>query len=64
MNRTGLLIALVIAAVVGVIFGLYPELDLRLVRPFYEIDRGGSTGCTGGANTGFQNPALQPAMAQ
>jgi membrane-associated PAP2 superfamily phosphatase len=42
MNRIGLLIALVIAAVVGVIFGLYPELDLRLVRPFYEIDRGGN----------------------
>ena len=42
MNRTGLLIALAIAAVVGVIFGLYPELDLRLARPFYEIDRGGN----------------------
>jgi len=30
MNRTGLLIALAVAAVVGVVFGLYPELDLRL----------------------------------
>jgi membrane-associated PAP2 superfamily phosphatase len=42
MNRTGLLIALAIAAVVGVVFGLYPELDLRLAQPFYEIDRGGN----------------------
>lgn len=39
MNCTGLLIALAIAAVVGVVFGLYPELDLRLSQPFYEIDR-------------------------
>ena len=42
MNRTGLLIALAVAAVVGVVFGLYPELDLRLSQPFYEIDRGGN----------------------
>lgn len=42
MNRTGLLIALAVAAVVGVVFGLYPELDLRLAQPFYEIDRGGN----------------------
>src|SRR4051812_1923796 len=42
MNRTGLLIALGVAAVVGVVFGLYPDLDLRLAQPFYEIDRGGN----------------------
>jgi membrane-associated PAP2 superfamily phosphatase len=42
MNRTGLLIALAIAAVVGIVFGLHPEFDLRLSQPFYEIDRGGN----------------------
>jgi lipid A 4'-phosphatase len=36
MNRTGLLIALGIAAVVGLIFGFYPDLDLRISRPFFE----------------------------
>ena len=35
MNRTGLLIALAIAVVTGVVFGLYPELDLRVARYFY-----------------------------
>src|SRR5204862_954615 len=43
MNRTGLLIALAVAAVVGVVFGLYPELDLRLARPFFEVDRHGNS---------------------
>jgi lipid A 4'-phosphatase len=37
MNRTGLIVALAIAAVVGLAFGLYPELDLRIARPFYEF---------------------------
>jgi len=37
MNRTGLIIALAIAAVVGLLFGLYPQLDLRLSRYFYEF---------------------------
>jgi membrane-associated PAP2 superfamily phosphatase len=36
MNRTGLLIALVVAAVVGVTFALHPELDLLISRPFYD----------------------------
>src|SRR3972149_9317319 len=36
MNRTGLLIALAIATVTGLTFGLYPELDLRVARVFYE----------------------------
>ena len=35
MNRTGLIVALVIAAVVGLAFGLYPELDLTVSRYFY-----------------------------
>jgi len=42
MNRTGLLIAFVLAAVVGVVFGLYPGLDLRIAAPFHEIAIGGN----------------------
>ncbi|HWM83595.1 MAG TPA: phosphatase PAP2 family protein [Pseudolabrys sp.] len=42
MNRTGLIAALIIAAVVGIVFGLYPDLDLRIAEPFYRIDRGGN----------------------
>jgi lipid A 4'-phosphatase len=37
MNRTGLIVALAVAAVVGVVFGAYPLLDLRIARYFYEI---------------------------
>ncbi|HEY1311495.1 MAG TPA: phosphatase PAP2 family protein [Pseudolabrys sp.] len=37
MNRTGLIVALVIAAVTGVIFALFPEIELRIARPFYEF---------------------------
>jgi lipid A 4'-phosphatase len=36
MNRIGLLAALLLAAVVGLIFGLYPELDLRIARLFVD----------------------------
>jgi lipid A 4'-phosphatase len=36
MNRTGLIIALVLAAVVGSVFGVYPELDLKLASLFYD----------------------------
>lgn len=40
MNRTGLIVALAIAAVVGLVFGLYPDLDLRIARHYYEyIDK-------------------------
>ncbi len=35
MNRTGLIITLAIAAVVGLVFGLYPQLDIAIARPFY-----------------------------
>ncbi len=38
MNRTGLTIALAIAVVAGVVFGLYPELDLRVERFFYAVE--------------------------
>jgi membrane-associated PAP2 superfamily phosphatase len=40
MNRTGLLIALGVAAVTGLVFGLYPELDLRVARYFYGFNDG------------------------
>ena len=36
MNRSGLIFSLAIAAIVGLTFGLYPELDLRISRIFYE----------------------------
>jgi lipid A 4'-phosphatase len=36
MNRTGLLIALAIAVVVGIAFAVYPELDLSLSGVFYD----------------------------
>ena len=30
MNRTGLFVALSLALVIGLVFGIYPELDLKL----------------------------------
>jgi len=36
MNRTGLFIALALALVIGLVFGIYPELDLRLAALFYD----------------------------
>src|SRR5580704_12701395 len=36
MNRTGLVIALTIGAVVGVVFGVWPRLDLAVSTPFYD----------------------------
>jgi membrane-associated PAP2 superfamily phosphatase len=41
MNRTGLVIALAVAAVVGLVFGLKPDLDLKLAAPFFDPARGG-----------------------
>lgn len=37
MNRTGLIIALAIAAVVGVVFGIFPQLDLMISAPFHAM---------------------------
>ncbi len=37
MNRTGLIIALTVGAVVGLVFGLDPQLDLAISRPFHDI---------------------------
>jgi membrane-associated PAP2 superfamily phosphatase len=39
MNRTGLLIALAVAVVVGLAFGLYPALDLKIAAPFFDPQR-------------------------
>jgi lipid A 4'-phosphatase len=36
MNRTGLFIALGLALFIGVLFGVYPELDLKLASLFYD----------------------------
>lgn len=36
MNRTGLFIALSLALVIGLTFGIYPELDLKLAALFYD----------------------------
>jgi lipid A 4'-phosphatase len=36
MNRTGLFIALALSLTVGLLFGLYPELDLKLSALFYD----------------------------
>src|SRR5512135_20463 len=35
MDRTGLIVALAIAVVAGLTFGLFPDLDLRVARHFY-----------------------------
>jgi len=40
MNRTGLFIALSLALVVGVVFGIYPELDLKLAALFFDPQTG------------------------
>src|SRR5689334_11903700 len=36
MNRTGLFIALSLAVTIGLVFGIYPELDLKLAALFYD----------------------------
>src|SRR5712664_2838712 len=36
MNRSGLIIALGLALVVGLLFGIYPELDIKLAALFYD----------------------------
>jgi lipid A 4'-phosphatase len=36
MNRTGLIVALSLALVVGLLFGIYPELDLKFASLFYD----------------------------
>lgn len=36
MNRTGLFVALSLLLVVAILFGLYPELDLKLAALFYD----------------------------
>src|SRR5256884_7095108 len=36
MNRTGLFVALSLALVIGLLFGIHPELDLKLAALFYD----------------------------
>jgi membrane-associated PAP2 superfamily phosphatase len=36
MNRTGLFIALSLALIIGVVFGIYPELDVKLAALFFD----------------------------
>jgi lipid A 4'-phosphatase len=36
MNRSGLFVALALALVIGIVFGIYPELDLKLAALFYD----------------------------
>src|ERR1700753_811929 len=36
MNRTGLFIALALTLVIELLFGIYPELDLKLAALFYD----------------------------
>ena len=36
MNRTGLFIALALAVVIELLFGIYPEFDLKLAALFYD----------------------------
>jgi membrane-associated PAP2 superfamily phosphatase len=36
MNRTGLLVALAVAAVAGLVFGIFPQLDIAISRIFFE----------------------------
>jgi membrane-associated PAP2 superfamily phosphatase len=36
MNRTGLALALAVAAAVGLVFGVWPELDLKLAGLFFD----------------------------
>jgi len=47
MNATGLLIALAVALLTGLVFGLYPQLDLALVAPFYDPATGWVAGGRG-----------------
>jgi membrane-associated PAP2 superfamily phosphatase len=42
MNRTGLIIALGLAAIVGLAFGIFPQLDLIVSAPLHAITRGGN----------------------
>jgi lipid A 4'-phosphatase len=39
MHRAGLFIALAVAALVGVTFGLYPELDVMLAGRFFDLGK-------------------------
>ena len=37
MNHRGLIVALALAAIVGAVFGFFPQLDLMIAAPFHAI---------------------------
>ncbi len=43
MNRTGLFVALAIATAVGLVFGIFPQLDLMISAPFHDISLYGNS---------------------
>jgi membrane-associated PAP2 superfamily phosphatase len=53
MSRRGLLTALALAAAIGLLFGLFPRLDLDLARPFYD-----PAGASIGGFLALYNPVL------
>ena len=53
MNRTGLVIALAVAAAVGLVFAIRPDLDLKLAALFFAPERGG-----------FGAPMIRPICAR
>src|SRR5262245_46948223 len=66
MNHIGLLIALAVAVLAGLAFGLYPQLDLALMAPFYDPATGWIAAGRGWLllrNTAFWSIALIAAPA-
>ena len=57
MNRTGLLIALALAAATGLLFGVDPALDLALVPPFFDPAAGGFWGSYPGLPAARSRPS-------
>src|SRR6516225_9596504 len=54
MNRTGLLIALVVAAATGLLFGLYPRLDIDISAWFFDpVTQGFPAGRTTGSGVSW-----------
>ena len=47
MNRTGLVIAFAVAAAVGLVFGLRPDLDLKLAALFFDPESGTASSTVG-----------------
>jgi membrane-associated PAP2 superfamily phosphatase len=39
MNRTGLVIALAVASTAGIVFAIWPQIDLELAAPFFDAEK-------------------------